>query len=213
MSTHLYRDADSLLIMINHYFKMDFKTKQSEIGFTLLEMMTVLGIISLLAVIATPIALSWMPRYRLKNAALDLFSNFQLARMRAIQCCGEYAIIFNGRTGNYQLVNGGANKKFEGGIPASDDIVEKTVVISEYGCGVRYGFGCAVKKATVGGGSFQAGDEISYRDDIAEFNSQGMSNRMGYVYLENNQKSSYAISTATLAGVVSIKQWTGERWQ
>jgi hypothetical protein len=48
---------------------------------------------------------------------------------------------------------------------------------------------------------------------MAEFNSQGMSNRMGYVYLENSRKSAYAISTPTLAGVVSIKRWEGGHWQ
>lgn len=192
---------------------MDFKTEQLEKGFTLIEMMVVLGIIFLLAAIATPAIMGWMPGYRLKNAALDLFSNFQLARMRAIQCRGEYGIIFNVQTGYYQLVNGGVNKKFEGAVSTSDDIVEKTIILSEYGSGVRYGYGRADKKATVSGGGFQLGDEISYQNDSAEFNSQGLSNRMGYVYLENNQESAYAVSTATLAGVVTIKKWMGEQWQ
>jgi type II secretory pathway pseudopilin PulG len=192
---------------------MDIKRKHAETGFTLLEVMTVLGIIFFMAAMATPVALSWIPNYRLKNAALDLFSNFQLARMRAIQSSSEYGIVFHVRAGKYQLVNGGKNRKFEAGDPSSDDIVEKTVTLSEYGGGVRYGFGCAKKKAIVSGGGFQAGDEISYRDDTAEFNSQGMSNRMGYVYLENSQKSAYAISTPTIAGVVSIKKWSGRDWQ
>jgi Tfp pilus assembly protein FimT len=198
---------------MDQYFSIDIKRKQSETGFTLLEIMTVLGIIFLMAAMATPVALSWIPNYRLQNAALDLFSNFQLARMRAIQSSREYGIVFHVRTGNYQIVNGGENRKFEAGDPSSDDIVEKTVSLSGYGGGVRYGFGGADKKATVSGGSFQAGDEISYQDDVAEFNSQGMSNRMGYVYLENSQKSAYAISTPTIAGVVKIKKWTGRNWQ
>ncbi len=192
---------------------MDIKRKNPEAGFTLLEVMTVLGIIFFMAAIATPVALSWIPDYRLKNAALDLFSNLQLARIRAIQSSREYGIVFNVRAGNYQLVNGGKNRKFEAGDPSSDDIVEKSVALSSYGGGVRYGFGGADKKAIVGGGSFQDGDEISYRDDVAEFNSQGMSNRMGYVYLENSQKSAYAISTSTIAGVVNIKKWNGRSWQ
>jgi len=192
---------------------MDIKRKNPEAGFTLLEVMTVLGIIFFMAAIATPVALSWIPDYRLKNAALDLFSNLQLARIRAIQSSREYGIVFHVRTGNYQLVNGGENRKFEAGDPSSDDIVEKSVALSSYGGGVRYGFGGARKKATVSGGSFKAGDEISYQDDVAEFNSQGMSNRMGYVYLENSQKSAYAISTPTIAGVVNIKKWAGRSWQ
>jgi len=198
---------------MGHFFEMDTNGKHAETGFTLLEMMTVLGIILFMAAMATPVSLSWITDYRLKNAALDLFSNFQLARMRAIQSSREYGIVFHVQAGKYQLVNGGENRKFEAGDTSSDDVVEKTVILSEYGGGVRYGFGVADKKAIVSGGSFHAGDEISYRDDVAEFNSQGMSNRMGYVYLENSRKSAYAISTPTLAGVVNIKKWTGRNWQ
>lgn len=189
------------------------KTKLPATGFTLLEAITVLSIMAVLASIATPAVLRWVADYRLKHAALDLFSNFQFARMRAIQTSSEYGIIFHVQTGEYHLVNGGKNKRFEGGNAAGDDVIEKKVSLSGYGGGVRYGYGRADKKATAGGGGFTAGDEISYPDDMAEFNSQGMSNRMGYVYLENSRKSAYAISTPTPAGVVSIRSWGGGHWQ
>ncbi len=50
------------------------KEGQVNSGFTLFELMTALGIFSVLAAIVIPSYLSWMPKYRLKNAALDLFT-------------------------------------------------------------------------------------------------------------------------------------------
>jgi len=182
-------------------------------GFTIAELLTVISIISIVSVISIPSFISWLPNYRLKSAALDLFSNFQNARMRAIQSRGEYAILFNVSAGNYQLVSSGKNKTLEGGESASDDIIEKTVLLSDYGSGIRYGHGSASKKAALSGGSFSPGDEVSYLDDMAEFNSRGMANRMGYVYLENSSKSTFAVSTPTMAGVVHIKRWNGREWR
>lgn len=182
-------------------------------GMTLLELITILSIVSLLAIAAVPSALRWFSDYRLKSAALDLFTNFQLARMRAIQDGTEYGIVFSAVSGEYRLVSGGENKRFEGAVPGSDDVVEKAVSLRKYGGGICYGHGRADRKATVSGGTFQAGDEISYRDDMAEFNAQGMSNRMGYVYLKNDRESAYAVSTPTLAGVVNIKRWDQGQWR
>ena len=182
-------------------------------GLTLLELVTILSIISLLAMVAMPSILGWLSDYRLKNAALDLFTNFQVARMRAIQSGSEYGIVFSAASGEYRLVCGGKNKKFEGAAPGSDDVVEKTVSLRKYGGGVCYGYGRADAKATVSGGRFAQGDEISYRDDMAEFNAQGMSNRMGYVYLENDRNAAFAVSTPTLAGVVNIKRWDHGQWR
>jgi len=182
-------------------------------GFTIAELLTVISIVSIVSVISIPSFISWLPNYRLKNAALDLFSNFQNARMRAIQSRGEYAIRFNVSAGNYQLVNGGANKTYEGGKSPSDDIIEKTISLSNYGSGIRYGHGSAIEKATLSGGSFSPGDEVSYQGDMAEFNSRGMANKMGYVYLENSSKSTFAVSTPTMAGVVHIKRWNGREWR
>jgi Tfp pilus assembly major pilin PilA len=182
-------------------------------GFTLAELLTAIGMISIISLISIPSCISWISNYRLKSAALDLFSNFQEARMRAIKSRGEYAILFNVSEDNYQLMSSGMNKKIDGGNISGDDIIEKTVHLSDYGGGIRFGHGNAPEKATRGGGVFSPGDEVSYLDDRAEFNSRGMANKMGYVYLENSRKSAYAISTPTMAGVIHIKRWSGGKWR
>jgi prepilin-type N-terminal cleavage/methylation domain-containing protein len=54
-------------------------------GFTLVEVITVLVIISLLAVFAAPEVINWRPKMRLKSAADTLAENLQRAKMHAIK--------------------------------------------------------------------------------------------------------------------------------
>ncbi|UCD81154.1 MAG: GspH/FimT family pseudopilin [Desulfobacterales bacterium] len=54
-------------------------------GFTLWEVMTVLGIMAVLSTIAIPHFLGWLPKYRLGSAARDILSAMQYARLRAVK--------------------------------------------------------------------------------------------------------------------------------
>lgn len=96
----------------------------NEKGFTLVEVMIVFAVIAILAALAVPGIIQWMPDYRLKKAGRDIFSNFQRARVEAIRGNTNVVLSFNpaafvpgGRAGSYIIfVDDGS-----GGGVAGDD--------------------------------------------------------------------------------------------
>ena len=182
-------------------------------GFTLAELMVVLCILTALSITAGYSFVKWLPAYRLKSAAADLFSTFQAARMNAIKKGCRYAVIFNSDANTYQAVGAGEDGVFNGTSNSGDDTFGRVVSLSEYGAGIEFGHGDASINATTSQGNSFPSDGVSYIDNSSEFNPRGMANKMGYVYLANHHGDAYAISTPTMAGVVTMKRWTGREWQ
>lgn len=58
---------------------------QRQSGFTLVELMIVIGMIIFIALITIPGIMNWLPNYRLRSAAQDLMSNFQKAKLEAVK--------------------------------------------------------------------------------------------------------------------------------
>jgi len=182
-------------------------------GFTLIELMTVLGLLAIFSITAGYSFIKWLPKYRLKSAAIGIFSNFQMARMKAIKNGCRYAVVFDTEANTYQTIGAGEDGIFSEIPGSSDDMCGRIVDLSDYGTGIEFGHGNASRNATVSAGNSFPSDGVSYAGNSSEFNSRGMANKMGYVYLNNNTGNAYAISTPTMAGVVTLKRWNGGEWR
>jgi prepilin-type N-terminal cleavage/methylation domain-containing protein len=173
-------------------------------GFTLIELMVVIVVIGICVAIGVPNFVGWLPKYRLKSAARDLYSNLQLAKLSAIKNNADWAIVFNKAPDQYQVCSGqGPDNSWGGG----DNTVIKTVILNNYGSGVSYGHGNA---GSAIGSTF--GDEITFTNNVAVMNSRGTGNA-GYVYLENSSAAtSYGVGKRT-NGLIILRRWNGANWE
>jgi prepilin-type N-terminal cleavage/methylation domain-containing protein len=181
---------------------------KGDTGFTLIELLIAVITLAVLSALAAPAFIRWLPNYRLKGAARDLYSNFQLIKGRAIRDRGEWAIKFDAGGNSYQIVSGGPDSKYS--TPA-DNVVEKTVSLTSYRSGVGYGPGGANRKV---GENKAIKDSVTYTGDKVVFASRALTPGTlgGYVYLQNDQGACYAVGTWS-SGVIVLRKWNGTKWE
>lgn len=183
------------------------KTKHPS-GFTLAEVMIVLAIIAIMAAIAVPNIMDWLPNMRLKAEARELFSAMQKARSEAVKRNRDTAIIFDPANNSYSFCDNWNGTTCVGNSIATD--------MNLVGSGVGYGRGDSNNQVT--GASWPltpADDNVNYQNNRVVFNSKGLGSA-GYVYLDHqDNNTTYAVGTQS-SGVIMLKRWFaggGGSWQ
>ena len=102
-------------------------TIKSNTGFTLVELLVVIGLIAIISAVAIPNVTIWRQNAQLTGIARDIYGSLQEAKIEAIKRRERCAITFG--TDNY-VVYVEANTNFE---KDSGEEVIKTVSLSDYG--------------------------------------------------------------------------------
>ena len=90
-------------------------------GFTMTELMTVIGVIAIASAIAVPNFISWIPKRKLGSASRDVLGALELARMQAVRSRSNAVIQFPNATDYMIWVDNG-----EGGGTANDGVLNGT---------------------------------------------------------------------------------------
>ena len=182
--------------------------KQS--GFTMIEVVVVMALIGIVAAVAIPTFTVWMPNYRLRAATNDLYANMQLAKSGAVRDRNTWAVRFDTTNNSYQILSDDGESDAEvTDWWDGDEVVEKTVVLSDYRSGVAFGHGNATDDVP-GNGSAPA-DDVTYGSYVVVFNMRGTGNA-GYVYLENKKNNTFAVGSLS-SGAVRMRRWSGSAWE
>jgi len=92
-------------------------------GFSLTELMTVIGIIALMCGIAMPNLIGWLPKYRMGTAARELMGAMEHARMTAVRRNVNVDVAFDFAANSYRTSVGGKTVR-AGSLPPGIDLKE-----------------------------------------------------------------------------------------
>lgn len=180
--------------------KETVRIRKKESGFSLIELLVIIVIIAILAAIAIPGFSAWLPNYRLRQAARDVYSNLQRAKVGAIKTNQNWGVFFDQANEKYELYSLGADGLWGGG---DDTLQNITVNLSDYE-GVVFGNGIAANDID----NEVFGPVITYdTNPVAIFTPRGTVPNTGYIYLANAKGSVFGVGTPSPAGVISIKKY------
>lgn len=149
-------------------------------GFTLFEVLAVITIIAIVVALAIPNYIAWIPKYKTRQATMDLVANMNLAKLKAVKSNEEWALVFDQAQNRYLLCSypGGDGNWTNTG----DNTIEKTVDLAGYNAGVQF---------------------ASLSSSSVTFTSRGAATYVQVGLTNKSSSASYRVQTSIAGGIIS----------
>jgi prepilin-type N-terminal cleavage/methylation domain-containing protein len=103
-------------------------------GVTLIELVVVMAIVGIMALFMAPAIGEWMDNFRIRQAARDIASTLQQAKMQAISTRQARTVTFTPADGTYQITPGGSVMQISRGVTiAATDFTGNAIQFSTTG--------------------------------------------------------------------------------
>lgn len=172
-------------------------------GVTLLEVSVTVAVISVLAAVAVPNILAWLPGYHLRVTARDMVSLIRRAKLTAVKSNTSVSVFFDSHAHSFFIDNDHSGDLTPG---------DQTIALHTYQKGIRFGTGTAVTDWNNTAINEPVTIDHNNPADRLIWSSRGMSNTPGSIFIENrNHDICYAVTIQT-TGSIRIRKWTGKAW-
>ena len=161
---------------------------RKDTGFTIIELLVVIGIIATVLAITVPAYLTYIPNYRLNSAVDELQGLMQIARVRAIKEAASVCVSVNTGTETCTVFldngagGGTANNKAQDGTEATIKILTMPRGIDIY--------------------------DVTFSNNAARFNSRGLPGNLantGSIRLNNGPQGRFRAVVVNIAGRPAIR--------
>jgi prepilin-type N-terminal cleavage/methylation domain-containing protein len=177
-------------------------------GITLIELVVVMAIIGIMALFMTPGIGDWVQSYRIKQAARDMASDFQFAKLKAISisrqkyCTVTFTITVNGVLYDYIVY---ADDNYNLAYDAGEEIYKRVILDNEHR-------NVTLDTSQGGGDGSTFGNNANSQPSVG-FDSRGLPRdtqgnfQNGTVFMVNSSNNMARRVDVSTAGAISITEY------